>query len=497
MPTIHLNNYQKGQTSSPYINNGAFSRAQNLDVFSQPGMARINYLPVAYDTDTDSLADIPVSVARQESILTNVFIGSQDNKVYLYNTSTTKITDRGTGGKFVTDWKGYLLGAGTGVGDIKYWTTPTTWANLADGSSLGVGEHFLFKSSQDDKLYICNGQKIAVVDEDTDFDPSNAATHSFTAAAFTLPEGYLSYSITDLNDRLVISAVRSTSSATPEKVSETAYFIWDRAATSSDQIFFIPESDMTTMMNIGNIIYITGGENGRVYTLSESGLKFLAQIPFDLDNNKKVKIGRFGHQSLAWFNNHLLVGVSSDDGLYPAGIYGITPDGRICHEFLPSEGYDGSTKDVRIGPIFTIDENNIVFGWENNTDSTYGFDKIQTSGNRQISYSSYFESILHRVGTQHKLAQFEDIDVQLIRPLQTGEGVRLKFRENTNDSWTTLTTRDGNEFTYAQYGAITQFTMPFGKRDIQNIQFRIDLTTGASSKNTPYLFDITIPYAYN
>ena len=292
---IEILNFHQGQAETPYMTNGVFAKTQNIDIFSQKGIARINYLPVDKDGDNE-IADMPVSIARKDDSNNILYIGSQDNVVQEYAISTGAVTNLGSGGKFVTYWKGSILGAGTGVGNIKYHASGTTWTNIDGTSATLAGEHFWFKSSYNDILYICNGRSIGTIQEDTDFDPTASASFTYTQSALALPEGYLSYSIADLNDRLVIAGVKSKSSATPELTPETAIFIWDRiTATTTAQIFFIPEADMTTMVNIGNDIYITGGENGRIYKLSESGLQFFAQIPFDLDNDKKVKIGRFGH----------------------------------------------------------------------------------------------------------------------------------------------------------------------------------------------------------
>ena len=137
MPTIHLNNYQKGQTSSPYINNGAFSRAQNLDVFSQPGMARINYLPVDKDSG-GIITDIPTSIFQrtQDQVF---YVACKDEKVFTYTASTGAVAALGTAGQSVVYYKGYILA--DGVTNLRYWVSGTTWSKLKDS---GGGRYYLF-----------------------------------------------------------------------------------------------------------------------------------------------------------------------------------------------------------------------------------------------------------------------------------------------------------------------------------------------------------------
>jgi len=113
-------------------------------------------------------------------------------------------------------------------------------------------------------------------------------------------------------------------------------------------------------------------------------------------------------------------------------------------------------------------------------------DRIITSGNRQISYSSYFESLFYPVGTRGGKKSFDKVEVQLARPLQTGEGVKIKWRKNINDSFTTLGTRD-----YATDGAMSSLEFA-GIHNCENIQIRCELTCAASSQNTPYITEVRL-----
>ena len=89
MPVI-ISNFQKGQSSSQYVTDGAYAKSQNLDVFSQQGIARINYLPVDQDGSTE-IADIPTSIDRDDDSTNILYVGSQDDVVQQYAISTGNV----------------------------------------------------------------------------------------------------------------------------------------------------------------------------------------------------------------------------------------------------------------------------------------------------------------------------------------------------------------------------------------------------------------------
>src|SRR3990167_1348244 len=488
-----IKDFHQGQSSSPYVRNGAFARSQNLDVFSQSGIARINYLPVAA---TGTIDDLLISITRSSVSPTTFYAASNSNKAYVIGPTTNPVTISGllesnpTSGKYVLHWKGYLLTFTTN--NLKYFDTPN-WTNLAGSPLFSQATiHNYLVSKNDGRVYFCDGRYISVLYETSgqNFTPSNVATFndgnwSGTHQVFTLPEEYQALGLAELGRYLIIAAVNIDNNFSESKNPITAYFFWDRSASTVDQILELSEKRMTNLLGIGGTIFISGGDKGKIWKITESGLQFHNQIPFDYDNEKTIQIGGLGYPSMVWWQDMLLVGVSSSSGLYPAGIYGIK-DNKIAHLFLTSEGFDGSTKNISIGSIYSYDEGTFFFGWKNITDGTIGLDRIITSGNRQISYSSYFESLFYPVGTRGGKKSFDKVEVQLARPLQTGEGVKIKWRKNINDSFTTLGTRD-----YATDGAMSSLEFA-GIHNCENIQIRCELTCAASSQNTPYITEVRL-----
>ena len=375
-----ISNYQNGQSSSLYTSDGAFSKSVNLDVFSQQGIARINYLPSAV---TGTMANLPLFASKLSTDTSNFLVSDDGNNAYLINASAGTFSGQGsaTCGKYALSWKGYTINFTTAK--PQYLAT-NTWTDFHGSPAFSASSayHYPFISRNDGKIYICSGRYIDMLAETAgqDFNPASNTTFTLTAGAFVLPEEYIAVGSAELGQYLIISTISVCYiTGTPAQSSApiTTYFVWDRAATTADNIFEIPEKGLTNLVNVGNMVFCSGGDKGKIYQLTESGYQPYAQIPFDYDSGKTIQIGQAGFPSMAWWKDMLLVGVSSSDytasveGLNPAGIYAIK-NGKIAHQFLPSEGYDGSTKKIVIGFIFVANETTFYFGWKNTTDSTYG-----------------------------------------------------------------------------------------------------------------------------
>jgi hypothetical protein len=108
---------------------------------------------------------------------------------------------------------------------------------------------------------------------------------------------------------------------------------------------------------------------------------------------------------------------------------------------------------------------------------TYGIDLASaTSFSYTTSYGGYFESPLYTVGTPLVKRQFSQIEWQLAKELATDQGIRVKFRVNLTDSWTTIGT-----WTYAMLGAVISQNTAVNIPDCEFIQIRVELLGTSSS----------------
>lgn len=388
-------------------------------------------------------------------------------------------------GRYIKVWKGYLFAILDNVINV-YDITNDDWDNDDWQTTLdSTSEHFMFVSENDGNLYICNHKYIASVIENSGetFDPETGATFTFKKDHLTLYEPFRAICLAEQRENLLIGAIQGLPSS-PK--ASSSIFVWDRAAEEFDFPLFLSGEFITSMVNVQNRVFIVTDLNGKVYSFSESGLTFVRQISFDYDNNKHIRIGHKGHSGIAYWKDKILLGASSEDELAPAGIYGLYGKSINC-EHLISTGEDGSNDDVLIGAVYPFDGDTLLYGYYDAENSKYGIDKVKTSYNRATGYISYLESIFYRVGTELKPANFRQIEVQLSRPLQIGEGIKLEYRESIDAGWTDIDTK-----AYSTANALSSLLFDLSIYDVTNIQIRCELTTGASSTNTPYLLEIRL-----
>lgn len=478
--SLIIDNFQKGLSQSPYVMNGAYSKSANLDIHGQTGIARINYLPIAATQD-DAIDELAGSFTLAGSFPNFATMG---NNIYTMTIPTypaidtiTKIGDNK--GNFCMVWENYLITARYNVLNAY---GSGGWHQLV-GELENTAHHYMFYSKNDGKLYICNGKYVAILAKKTDdFNPEGSNTYELTKDAFELPNEYTAYAISEIGGYIVIAANYETGNYW-----KTAYFLWDGDLSTADAIYEIEEQNIATPLAHGNAVYLTGGQEGIIYKLTTGGIEPYAQIPFDYDKNK-ADISYFHRNQLGWWNNKLIVGVGSfgANRVTPAGIYSVKNGITSC-EHLISTGEDATDKEVLIGGVFGLDSNTLLWSWrtEKSSVKTFGIDVVKTQHNRVSSYGCYFESLLYPVGTKANPKSYNNVEVQLARPLQDDEGVRIKYRQSASGDWTTLDTQD-----YSTYGVVSSLSFP-GIHNLEKIQIRCELTTGATA-NTPYLLSIIL-----
>lgn len=494
-----INQFYKGQTSSPYVQNGAFWKSANLDIHGQEGIARINYKPTGVEgTSPNHMQGIITSFAALNGVGGNVVFADNGKPVKRWTggTSIFNVGATSFNAYYVAVWKGYVLAAN--ATEIKASLISggmdNAWSNAltADsGSVTNTTSHKMLVSSADGKVYIANGNYVATLSEtvgDT-FDPADANSYLFTADALVLPTRYLVESLEDFGRFIAVFA-----SVTGQN--KTVVALWDRSETNIiDSLFVIGEVKMTSTLERHGEIFITGGNEGNIYKLSESGLNKYAQIRVDdLDNNKKIFTGgrtsytTLQFNSMAWWKDKLMVAVNTTSGVTPSGIYSVK-NGVVNHEFIPSNGI--STDANYYGSMISFNEgigtpNSLLYGYINITGTTtYYLDVVKDDFNR-LSSGCYLETPLLRAGYKLQKNSVDRIEVILARPLQTGESFTVSYRRDINGTYTTLATKS-----FATDGAQSTFVLP-GIKNIENLQLKIELGTGASSKNTPYLQEITL-----
>ena len=492
---LSIKNFHLGKTSSPYTTDGAFWKSQNLDIHGQEGIARINYKPTQVTSTSPVLNKLTHSFASLSGVGGTMVFVDQSGTVKTFSPPNT-MSNVGTSpttysGYYVAVWKGYVIAnsSTTIKASLIAAGMDNAWKDISSGLENITSHQMLVSTKDPKKIFICNDNKVAILEEPAGkvFDPDDGTTFDIGAgnlAALTLDSKYRVQSIEEFGRYLAIFIeVKSHD--------RTLIMLWDReTATTVEEIIEIKEPKMVGTLEHEGIIYITGGRDGNIYTLTPSGIKHHAQIKIgDIDNRNNlayqggIDYGIGADKPMAIWKDRLMVVINNQSpyGLTPTGIYSVK-DGKVNHEFLPSAG-DGSSF-IRLGAIAAIDDY-LIWGWTT-ASTTSGLDFVRDDNDRATSYNCYFETPLLRAGAKLQKNSISRIEAILARPLQTDEGVRIKYRKNINDSWTTLGTKD-----FATNGAQSSLVFP-GIPNIENIQLKVEMTTGAASKNTPYLQELIL-----
>lgn len=123
---------------------------------------------------------------------------------------------------------------------------------------------------------------------------------------------------------------------------------------------------------------------------------------------------------------------------------------------------------------------------------TYGIDiSSATSYAYDTDYSGYFITPLYQVGTAQLPFKFTSLEFQLARPLRTGEGIQISYRDDLTASFTLVRTI---AYSDSDVGAITAKNiiteLPTDIKACEQVQFKIALLGTATT--TPELKSVTI-----
>ena len=122
----------------------------------------------------------------------------------------------------------------------------------------------------------------------------------------------------------------------------------------------------------------------------------------------------------------------------------------------------------------------------------YGIDLLSsTSFAYGTDYSGYFVTPLYQVGTAQLPYKFTSLEFQLVKPLRTGEGIQISYRDDLTASFTVIRTVI---YADSDVGAITAKNivteLPNDIKACEMIQFKIALLGTATT--TPELKSLTI-----
>lgn len=429
---------RQGIAQSPHV---GFADVRNLDIYSVPGVARLNLVPSKESGSTVTaqvywFARDPVTVAKLYAL---------DSNGVVYNSTDTgdtwaSLSDRAGSGHGMVIWKDYLFVATT-TGIDTYgplsgapaWTTD--WKTI-DTDSLW---HPMIVSSNDGNLYGGAGQFIFSVAENSGqtFAPGTSATYTFTQQALDLPDNYRVKCLAELGNNLMIGTWQGTNVF---DIRVANIFPWDRSSASFGQPVIIDDFGVHAMLVTGGSLVVLAGIDGSVYLSNGVTATPVARIPVDISRAKYIE---YYPGAIMKFQNRIFFGVGNGGSTVVAGmgVYSLTMTSTVSILALEqtSTGYLSDSFVNKISAVLPITRERYLTGWRANT--TYGLD-LTSSGSYSYgtAYTGYFESPLYTVGTNRIKRRFEKMIINLAKDLGSNLSVQVSYRTNLTDSYTTIGT---------------------------------------------------------
>jgi hypothetical protein len=480
-----INQWYKGIAQSPHV---GFGNMTNLDIRSFPGVVRLNF--ALENKGSTVVTDHILWLVRNRGNNHEFYGLGSSGKVYTSadGSSWTNISGVGAGqGQGLAVWKNYLfVAAGSTAIDVYGPLSGSpSWTNgwkTVDSDSAG---HPMF-INKDDTLYIGAGQYLASLEENSGqtFAPGTAASYTWISQALDLPAGYRIRCLEELGNNLMIGTFVG---ANTYDFRIADIFPWNGTDPSFGIPIHLNETGVNAMITVNNLLYVFAGNGGRIYVTNGTTATQIGNIPKYIANTEG---GAQIYTLPGAVMNHagrIYFGLSTANSVAGMGIWSIDPnpsDGNVLvREHLISTGNEGATNALQVGALISYTNEVFFASWIDN--SSYGIDKLNNSL-RVTSYGGYAETALFPVGTNLNKATFQQGEFSLSRPLATGQGIRLKYRKNLTDSFTTIGT-----WIYSQLGAVVSHNFFTDISDAEYLQIRVELTTGEFNA-TPELREIRL-----
>lgn len=477
-----------------------FADVRNLDIYTSPGTVKLNNLVAKVSSTTvvtrvQWIVTNPATPAEKYALDTagKVYKSTDSGATWALMTGNTQSSCHGNG---LAIFKNYLVvardafldvcGDGTATG-----ITNSNWTNGWKAIDSDALWHPMLVSKNDNMLYGGAGRYVFSLDENTGqtFAPGTSASYTFTSQALDLPPNYRIKCAEELGNNLMLGTWQGTN-LYDLRIADI--FPWDRSSTSFGQPISMNENGVHFLLNIGNALVVGAGIEGQLYLSDGVNATPIAQIPNSIANLAGGKYLEFFPGAVCNFKKRVFFGVSSggsDTTIEGMGVYSLnrTAQGNILiHEHTISTGSDGNGEILKIGALHPITRDNLLIGWQDAT--TYGIDNLTTSS-YTTTYGGYYLSPLYTIGTHDHTRKFEELEIQLVRPLRSGEGIKVSYRDDLGDSFTDLLTWDYSTYAGELSHNTTLHKPTYDLPASLHLQLKVSLT---GSTTTPELKSVTL-----
>lgn len=463
-----ISEWQKGIADSPML---GFGMMKNVDTHSQSGAVKVSHTITVHPNTVNGLI---TSIAYDPKF--DHYWGYSSTG-YLYSaaggnpTQVQQFLGLGDRGQGLAYFKGWLVVIsnnkvhfqGDGTNTIGVYQDVLT---LAEGN-----DNHPSIWAEDDTLYIGDGRYVATLKENTGttFTPATPSTYTWNNQALNLPQYYQITSLVEMGSRLFVGTKFSFSQRRAD------IFSWDRTSSS----FFLPvrinERGVRQMIVHNNLIYAVCGDQPSVYKTDGTQAVFVREFRESFTQKTYNTRASVYRDAITIDKNRIMIGASFTDAAltYPtSGIYAL----------------DITTGALNLETAFRLTGDPILIGAVRYDDSSYPFLTYQLGstykvGNLQIrsgDYTNcYVDSPLIAVADGLVKRKFTQAHIHLSKPLTANQGVRLKWRKSSTETFTTIAT-------FTETGKTSMHT-PFTGETIDQIQIRVEFYENNGSQSSPEL----------
>ena len=377
-----------------------------------------------------------------------------------------------------------------------------------------MGDAKPFYSLNEDAIFFYNGRqdrrhyKVGMLQEVADkiFDPSTTTTFSFVEDVITLPHENFDASPTvlnELNEYLMIGT------------GGNKIYLWDKKSPSFTSFITLKHSNIVGIEILdGNAYCIT--KEGKIYVTNLTTSQFVTEIPNHLKpfNYRNYDSTNTRVTAVASYKERILMGVNIDKGgefpnqkeniyLFEYNTntskmtkYGITSFGEELTTYGRNEissifvdVFSGYGDIIYLGTTY-YDNDYYDYRFESNI-IRRDYSRGSTRFIGYDNYEAYTTTGLISYGSEFNKRTLRNIEVNFMRPLSKGQGVKLYYRRDDDSDFTLWKTID-----FTTYGAIKELKVEALLTDIKDLQVRVNLScyNGETSGNDYYAPTFITPY---
>lgn len=329
-------------------------------------------------------------------------------------------------------------------------------------------------SATDDAMYICNAAAVASLlqNPSTTFDPTSSGTYTFNVAALALPSFESAQCLAQLGQTLLVGGIYNY------------IYPWDRVSTSFTYPLICADMNIVRIVATNSSAYVFAGQQGRIYITNGAQIQIYKKVPDALSGAPEPY---YTWQDAIYTRNKLCFTLTATNNTGTVistmgGVWAIEIDpGQNMGQISATNSLSGLLQ-LSYGtyggscPVLFYDQfpSPSGFGiggaWVNS-----GINGIDIpAATPYTNYQTYIDTDIVPIGTYFDPQTDQQIEYKLSKPLVTGESIRIAWRGNLTDSFTTVAT-------LTTTGQVSDYTT-VNFQNQQWLQLRVSL---ASTNTTP------------